>query len=149
MHKTPLMPNSDIKIIKDNCFPQHHLLSYLYRKSSRWESQQSLNKCFIHSPDLLQEVRIPKIIWWHHVLNFKESMKIQAHKLISRKINPVVYLSTDSQFAYPDYYCEINLLYSSSSAFTMKAPAENIQISVLICTTAYFMVNSLNIQGFF
>lgn len=60
------------KIIKD-FFPQHHLLSDLHRKSSRWESQQSLNKRFIHSPDLLQKVRIPKIIWWHHVLYFKEN----------------------------------------------------------------------------
>lgn len=126
MHRTPLMRNSDVKIIKDNFFPQHHLLSYLYRKSSRWESQQSLNKRFIHSPDLLQEVRIPKIIWWHHVLNFKESVKNQAHKLISRNINLVVHLLIDSQFAYPDYYCEINFLYSSSSAFTMKAPTDKI-----------------------
>lgn len=69
------------KVMKDNFFPQHHLLSYLYRKSSRWESQQSLNKRFVHSPDLLQKVRIPKIIWWHHVLKFKENVKNQAHKI--------------------------------------------------------------------
>lgn len=73
------------KIIKDNFFPQHDLLSYLYGKSSRWESQQSLNKCVIHSPDLLQKVRIPKIIRWHHVLNFKESIKNQAHKIDFQK----------------------------------------------------------------
>jgi len=72
-------------ITKDNFFPQHHLLSYLYGKSSGWESQQFLNKCFIHSPDLLQKVRIPKIIWWHHVLNFKESIKNQQHKIDFQK----------------------------------------------------------------
>lgn len=80
------------KIMKDNFFPQNHLLGYLYRKSSRWESQQSLNKCFIHCPDLLQRVRVPKVIWRHRVLNFKESMENQTHKIISRKTNPMAEL---------------------------------------------------------
>lgn len=71
MFRPTFMPKSN-KIMKDSFFPQQSLLSYLYRKPSRWESQQSLNKCFIHSPDLLQKVRIPEVIWWHHVLKFKE-----------------------------------------------------------------------------
>lgn len=80
--QSPIISQFRSRITRDNFFPLHHLLSYLYRKSSRWETQQSLNKRFIHSPDLLQKVRIPKIIWWHHVLKkFKESVKNQAHKI--------------------------------------------------------------------
>lgn len=80
--QSPIISQFRSRITRDNFFPLHHLLSYLYRKSSTWETQQSLNKRFIHSPDLLQKVRIPKIIWWHHVLKkFKESIKNQAHKI--------------------------------------------------------------------
>lgn len=66
--QSPINAQLRSRITKDHSLPLHHLLSYLYRESSRWETQQSLNKRFIHSPDLLQKVRIPKIIWWHHVL---------------------------------------------------------------------------------
>lgn len=66
--QSPINAQFRSRITKGHFFPLHHLLSYLYRKPSRWETQQSLNKRFIHSPDLLQKVGIPKIIWWYHVL---------------------------------------------------------------------------------
>lgn len=81
------------KIRKDNLFPQHHLLSYLYRKPSRGETQQSLNEHFIHSPDLLQKVRISEIIWWHHVLNCQENTMNQTHNIdFQKNISPVAEL---------------------------------------------------------
>lgn len=77
------------KITEDNLFLLQYLLSYLYRKSSRWESQQSLNKCFIHSPDLFQNIRIPEIIWRHHVLNCKENKESGTLNQFPEKNSPV------------------------------------------------------------